>query len=57
MGSALRKPWGRTLGGDNWSAAGRGEGNLGGSDGRKYLPPKIRKQKLIAIVYYFYIAG
>ena len=40
------------LGGDNRSAAGGGEGNPGGSDGRKYLPPKIGKQTLIARFYY-----
>lgn len=40
------------LGGDNRSAAGGGEGNPGGSDGRKYLPPKIGKQRLIARFYY-----
>lgn len=34
------------------AAAGEGEGNARGSDGRKYLPPKIGKQRLIARFYY-----
>ena len=35
----LRKPDGRMLCGDKGDAAGRMEGSIGGSDGRKYLPP------------------
>lgn len=34
------------------AAAGEGEGNARGSDGRKYLPPKTGKQRLIARFYY-----
>lgn len=35
----LRKPDGRMLCGNKGDAAGRMEGSIGGSDGRKYLPP------------------
>ena len=42
-----RKPWGRTLCKDRRGTADQIESNIGGSDGRKYLPPDMSEQMLM----------